>query len=105
MLCACLLAAGSALLYPFEMDTLVRLSGERLVATYYGAYSTVSGIAVAAGNLGVGGLFDLAARLGAPWLPWAALAAVGGGCAAALIALRRTGHLNPATAVPAPAAA
>ncbi|MFV5995697.1 MDR family MFS transporter [Streptomyces sp. NPDC056231] len=105
VLCACLLAVGSALLYPFEMDTLVRLSGERLVATYYGAYSTVSGIAVAAGNLGVGALFDLAARLGTPWLPWAALAAVGGGCAAALIALRRTGHLNPANAVPAPAVA
>jgi MFS family permease len=104
VLCAGLLAIGSALLYPFEMDTLVRLSGERLVATYYGAYSTVSGIAVAAGNLGVGALFDLAARLGAPWLPWAALAAVGGGCAAALTALRRTGHLNPAAAVPAPAA-
>lgn len=104
VLCAGLLAVGSALLYPFEMDTLVRLSGERLVATYYGAYSTVSGIAVAAGNLGVGALFDLAARLGAPWLPWAALAAVGGGCAAALTALRRTGRLNPAAAVPLPVA-
>ncbi|MGW1546246.1 MFS transporter [Streptomyces sp. NPDC002346] len=105
VLCAGLLAAGSALLYPFEMDTLVRLSGERLVATYYGAYSTVSGIAVAVGNLGVGALFDLAARLGAPWLPWAVLAAVGGGCATALTALRRTGHLDPAAGVPAPAVA
>lgn len=93
--CAALLAAGAALLYPFEMDTLVRLSGEGLVATYYGAYSTASGVAVAAGNLGVGALFDLAARLGAPWLPWTVLAAVGAACAAALTALRRTACFAP----------
>ncbi|MCX5114878.1 MFS transporter [Streptomyces sp. NBC_00378] len=104
--CAALLAVGSALLYPFEMDTLVRLSGERLVATYYGAYSTVAGIAVAGGNLAVGALFDLAARADAPWLPWTALAALGIGCAVALTGLRRTGHLRPempAAAAPATA--
>ncbi|MCX4768771.1 MFS transporter [Streptomyces sp. NBC_01285] len=102
--CAALLAAGSALLYPFEMDTLVRLSGERLVATYYGAYSTVAGIAVAGGNLAVGAVFDLAARTHTPWLPWAALTALGLGCATALTSLRRTGHLHPApAAAPAPA--
>jgi hypothetical protein len=39
-------AWGGALLYPFEMDTVVRLSGERLVATDYGAYNTASGIAI-----------------------------------------------------------
>ncbi|WP_406447951.1 MFS transporter [Streptomyces sp. NBC_00876] len=97
-LCAALLAAGSALLYPFEMDTLVRLSGERLVATYYGAYSTAAGIAVAGGNLAVGALFDLAARTDTPWLPWTALTALGLGCAAALAGLRRTGQLRPAPA-------
>ncbi|MFE6760624.1 MDR family MFS transporter [Streptomyces sp. NPDC057684] len=97
VVCAALLAAGSALLYPFEMDTLVRLSGERLVATYYGAYSTVSGIAVAVGNLAVGSLFDLAARTDAPWLPWTALAVLGFACAAALTGLRRSGHLHPAS--------
>ncbi|MFG2525887.1 MDR family MFS transporter [Streptomyces sp. NPDC048527] len=104
VVCAALLAAGSALLYPFEMDTLVRLSGERLVATYYGAYSTVAGVAVAGGNLAVGALFDLAARIHTPWLPWAALTALGLGCATALTGLRRTGHLHPApAAAPAPA--
>ncbi|SFY40344.1 MFS transporter [Streptomyces atratus] len=93
VVCAALLAAGSALLYPFEMDTLVRLSEQRLMATYYGAYSTVAGLAVAVGNLAVGGLFDLAARAGVPWLPWTALAVLGLACAAALTGLRRTGHL------------
>ncbi|WP_206301797.1 MFS transporter [Streptomyces sp. AcE210] len=106
VLCAALLAAGSALLYPFEMDTLVRLSGERLVASYYGAYSTVSGIAVAVGNLAVGTLFDLAARTHAPWLPWTALAVLGLACAAALTGLRRRGYLHPhPQAVPEPATA
>ncbi|MCX4736343.1 MFS transporter [Streptomyces sp. NBC_01363] len=102
--CAALLAAGAALLYPFEMDTLVRLSGQRLVATYYGAYSTVAGLAVALGNLAVGALFDLATRTHAPWLPWTALSVLGLACAAALTGLRRTGHLHLApTAAPAQA--
>ncbi|MFK0237394.1 MFS transporter [Streptomyces vinaceus] len=91
VLCAALLAWGGALLYPFEMDTVVRMSGERLVATYYGAYNTASGIAIAVGNLGVGVLFDA----GAAWLPWAALAATGLLCAAAVIGLERGGYLRP----------
>ncbi|MGW2088603.1 MDR family MFS transporter [Streptomyces sp. NPDC001880] len=104
VVCAALLAVGSALLYPFEMDTLVRLSGPRLTATYYGAYSTVAGLAVAVGNLAVGALFDLAARAHVPWLPWTALALLGLACAAALTGLRRTGHLRLApTTTPATA--
>ncbi|MFK0216721.1 MFS transporter [Streptomyces vinaceus] len=90
--CAALLAWGGALLYPFEMDTVVRLSGEKLVATYYGAYNTASGVAIAAGNLAVGALFDT----GVTWLPWAVLAATGLACAAAVLALDRGGHLRPA---------
>ncbi|MFF8727029.1 MFS transporter [Streptomyces sp. NPDC015171] len=95
--CAVLLAGGGALLYPFEMDTVVRLSGDRLVATYYGAYSTASGIAVSLGNLAVGALFDTGVR----WLPWAALAATGLGCAGLVVRLHRAGHLG-ASAVPVP---
>ncbi|MFF9453161.1 MDR family MFS transporter [Streptomyces flaveolus] len=88
-LCATLLAWGGALLYPFEMDTVVRLSGDRLVATYYGAYNTASGIAISAGNLAVGALFDTGVR----WLPWAALTATGLACAALVTRLHRAGHL------------
>ncbi|MET9452134.1 MFS transporter [Streptomyces cinerochromogenes] len=95
-LCAVLLASGGALLYPFEMDTVVRLSGDRLVATYYGAYSTASGIAVSLGNLAVGALFDTGVR----WLPWAVLTATGLGCAALVARLHQAGHLR---ATPAPA--
>ncbi|WP_369217350.1 MDR family MFS transporter [Streptomyces flavofungini] len=97
-LCAALLAWGGALLYPFEMDTVVRLSGDRLVATYYGAYNTVSGIAISLGNLAVGALFDTGVR----WLPWAVLAATGLVCAGLVAWLHRIGHLS---AAPAQAAA
>ncbi|MFI1829354.1 MFS transporter [Streptomyces sp. NPDC020412] len=91
VLCAALLAWGGALLYPFEMDTVVTLAKGRLVATHYGAYSTASGVAVWLGNLAVGALFDL----GAAWLPWAVLTATGAACAAAVAALHRGGHLAP----------
>ncbi|MFD1658409.1 MFS transporter [Streptomyces caeni] len=97
LLCASLLAWGGALLYPFEMDTVVRFSGDRLVATYYGAYNTACGIAVSLGNLAVGALFGTGIR----WLPWAALAAIGGACAGVVAGLHRAGHLAPGT-VPAP---
>jgi MFS family permease len=89
VLCAALLAWGGALLYPFEMDTVVRLSGDRLVATYYGAYNTASGITVSLGNLAVGALFDT----GVHWLPWAVLAATGLVCAGLVARLHRAGHL------------
>jgi MFS family permease len=96
--CAALLAWGGALLYPFEMDTVVRLSGDRLVATYYGAYNTASGIAISLGNLAVGALFDVGVR----WLPWAALVVTGLVCAGLVEWLHRAGYLAsrpPAVAV------
>ncbi|MFJ9584757.1 MFS transporter [Streptomyces acidicola] len=90
-----LLAAGSAVVYPFEMDTVVALSGNRLVATHYGLYNTVSGLGITLGNLMTGALWDFAERHGALWLTWGALTATGLGCAASVAALARTGHLGP----------
>ncbi|MEU6965859.1 MFS transporter [Streptomyces chrestomyceticus] len=90
-----LLAAGSAVVYPFEMDTVVALSEGRLVATHYGLYNTVSGLGVTVGNLVTGALWDFAARHDARWLTWSALAATGLACATALAALARGGHLAP----------
>ncbi|MFD4605429.1 MDR family MFS transporter [Streptomyces sp. NPDC058464] len=97
--CAALLAWGGALLYPFEMDTVVRLSGDRLVATYYGAYNTASGIAISLGNLAVGALFDTGVR----WLPWAALAGTGLACAVLVTRLHRAGYLAQPRPLPIPA--
>ncbi|WP_237409229.1 hypothetical protein [Streptomyces sp. M2CJ-2] len=99
-LCAALPAWGGALLYPFEMDTVVRLSGDRLVATYYGTYHTASGLAISLGNLAVGALFDTGVRR----LPWAVLAVTGLVCAGSVARLHRAGYLAPRpVAVSAPA--
>ncbi|MFF3648341.1 MFS transporter [Streptomyces sp. NPDC002181] len=101
LLCAALLALGTAVLCPFEMDTIVSLAGGRWVATHYGLYNTVCGIGITLGNLVTGALLDTARTAGVPALPWLVLALVGGGCAAALAALGRTGR--PATPEPVPA--
>lgn len=84
-----LLAVGGAIVYPFEMDTVVALSGERLVATHYGLYQSISGLGITAGNLATGALWDFAQRHDALWLVWLALSATGLGCAAAVRALSR----------------
>ncbi|MFG2141076.1 MFS transporter [Streptomyces sp. NPDC048650] len=95
-----LLAVGSAVVYPFEMDTVVSLSGGRLVATHYGFYNTVSGLGITVGNLATGAVWDYAHRIGAAWLPWLGLTVTGLACAAAVRALARTGRLDAPVAQP-----
>ncbi|MFE9795505.1 MFS transporter [Streptomyces goshikiensis] len=89
------LAVGGAIVYPFEMDTVTSLSGNRLVATHYGLYNTVSGLGITLGNLATGALWDYAQRHQALWLVWTALALTGGACAVAVHLLARTGRLTP----------
>ncbi|MFJ1748325.1 MFS transporter [Streptomyces sp. NPDC088116] len=89
-----LLAAGGAVVYPFEMDTVVALCGDRLVATHYGLYNTVSGLGITVGNLATGALWDFALRHHALWLVWSALTTVGLTCAASIAGLARTGRLT-----------
>ncbi|MGW0825362.1 MFS transporter [Streptomyces sp. NPDC002845] len=103
MLAALLLAIGTMIAYPFEMDTIVRLSGDRLVATHYGLYNTICGIGITLGNLLTGAALDAARSAGLPALPWISLVALGLACAAALYGLHRTGRL--ATPAPQPQAA
>ncbi|GHE39854.1 putative ABC transport system membrane protein [Streptomyces cellulosae] len=88
-----LLAAGSAVVYPFEMDTVVALSGDRLVATHYGFYNTVSGLGITVGNLVTGALWDFAERHDALWLTWCTLTITGLASAASVAALARRGRL------------
>ncbi|MEU5977824.1 MFS transporter [Streptomyces sp. NPDC047315] len=99
-LAALLLALGTMIAYPFEMDTIVRLCGDRLVATHYGLYNTICGIGITLGNLLTGASLDAARDAGLPALPWVALTVLGLLCALALHGLYRTGRLAP----PAPAA-
>ena len=88
-----LLAAGSAVVYPFEMDTIVTLSGNHLVATHYGLYNTVSGLGITLGNLATGALWDFAERHDALWLTWCALTVTGLACAVSVGALAHSGRL------------
>ncbi|WP_197371467.1 MFS transporter, partial [Streptomyces clavuligerus] len=69
-LAALLLAVGTMIAYPFEMDTIVRLSGDRLVATHYGLYNTICGIGITVGNLLTGAALDAAREAEVAALPW-----------------------------------
>ncbi|NML53903.1 MFS transporter [Streptomyces sp. R302] len=91
LLCAAVLAVANAVLYPYEMDTVVALSRGRWVATHYGLYNTVCGVGITLGNLGTGVLLDATGWTAVPWL---ALCAVGLGCAAAVALLGRGGRLR-----------
>ncbi|GGY47830.1 MFS transporter [Streptomyces tanashiensis] len=90
LLCAAVLSVANAVLYPYEMDTVVALSRGRWVATHYGLYNTVCGIGITLGNLGTGALLDVTGWSAAPWL---VLCAVGLVCAAAMALLARGGRL------------
>ena len=100
---AALLAVGSAAVFPFEMDTVVSLSGNRLVATHYGFYNTIVGVGILAGNLATGALLQAARDAGADELLWGGLALIGLVAALALHRLDRGGHLAPKLAEPTPA--
>ncbi|CAM4177259.1 Multidrug resistance protein MdtH [Mycobacterium basiliense] len=91
LLSASLLAVASAALFPFEMRTVVALSGDRLVATHYGFYSTIVGVGILVGNLGVGWLMTMAHRLNADELVWSGLVLVGLAAVAGLVRLDRHG--------------
>ena len=102
VIAALALTLGTAVAYPFEMDTITRLAGDRLVGTHYGLYSTITGLAITLGNLGTGALLDWATRRGHPALPYLALATLGAGSALALALLTRSArwqtHAHPIAA-------
>ena len=85
LISSALLALGTAVVFPFEMDTIVRLSGNRLVATHYGFYNTIVGVGIMLGNLFAGTVFDLSPATG-----WIGLLVLGATCALGLFALERS---------------
>lgn len=99
LLSATLVAFGTMVVFPFEMDTIVALSGDRLVATHYGLYNTVVGVGILAGNLFTGTALDLARTAGVSALPWLALTAIGLFCAWSLHALNRVPAVEPVGAL------
>jgi MFS family permease len=95
---AALLAVGTAAVFPFEMDTVVTLSGGRLVATHYGFYNTIVGVGILLGNLSTGAVFGILsdAHLGA--LIWVILTGVGAVSVTALYLLDRSARLSAPSA-------
>ncbi|WP_043735209.1 MFS transporter, partial [Nocardia asiatica] len=93
LLAAALLAVGTAAVFPFEMDTVVSLSGGRLVATHYGFYNTVVGVGILTGNLATGAVVGAARAAGMDWAVWAGLSLIG---VLAAFALHRLDRPQPA---------
>ncbi|GAA3390362.1 MFS transporter [Cryptosporangium minutisporangium] len=87
LVAAAVLALGTMLAFPFEMDAIARLARDRRVATHYGLYNTICGIGITVGNLATGAVLDAARNAGLAALPWLALTGLG---LLAAVALRRT---------------
>ncbi|MCG8919491.1 MFS transporter [Actinokineospora sp. PR83] len=104
LLSAALLALGTIVVFPFELDMIVTLARDRLVATHYGLYNTIVGIGILLGNLLTGTALDLARAAGLSWLPWLALACLGLVCAGSVRALARSGRLSADQPSPEPRA-
>ncbi|MCX2756694.1 MFS transporter [Gordonia sp. 4N] len=94
LLTAALLAAATAAVFPFEMDTVVGLARGTLVATHYGLYNTIVGIGILLGNAATGWLFSAATTRDMPELVWIALVLTGIAAASALLLLHRRGLLS-----------
>jgi len=90
LLAATLLAVGTAAVFPFEMDTVVSLSGGKLVATHYGFYNTVVGVGILVGNLATGAVMGAARAAGVDWAVWVGLTLIGIVAACALHRLDRS---------------
>lgn len=90
MLAAIGLALATIMIFPFEMDTIVRLAGERLVATHYGMYNTIVGLGILGGNVLSAALWGWAVGRGVAVVVPLALTFVGLATAVALARWRRT---------------
>jgi hypothetical protein len=97
-----LLTLGTIVVYPFEMDTIVALSGDRLVAMHYGLYNAFAGFGISIGNLLTGVALDSAETADLPWVRWLGLAGLGGARVLAIRALNGAGHLTPGTVLKRP---
>jgi hypothetical protein len=94
-----LLTLGQMTVVPLAQDAVGRLAGEQRFGTYFGVLSSVGGLAVLLGSVGLGSLYD-AARVWGPaaGLPWAVTAALPAVSALLLVRLaRRVPAFTPTT--------
>ena len=102
LISAALLAVGTATVFPFEMDSVVSLAGNRLVATHYGFYNTIVGVGILIGNLATGAVLGAAREADAEILVWVGLAAIGAVSVLALHLLDRSRPVKQTQPQPAP---
>ena len=92
-----LLTVGSAVAYPFLMETIPRLGHNRNTGAYFGFFWTIAGIGTITSNTLTGVLFDIRDDIGVPALPWLALLAIGCICITGILLLDRSGRLAAST--------
>ena len=92
-----LLTVGSAIAYPFLMESIPRLGHNRNTGAYFGFFWTIAGIGTVTSNTLMGVLFDIRDDLGIPALPWLALLAIGCTCITGILLLDRSGRLAAST--------
>lgn len=94
VLSSALVTLAEMITYPVEMDSIVVVAGQGRVATYYGVHHTLSGLAIAVGNLVAGAALDMATERQLPAVPWIAFGALGALCAVMIHQLHLRGVLS-----------
>ena len=74
---ALLLNVGVMIAQPFVMELVPAFGRDTLTGTHFGLFYTASGVAAAAGNVGIGWAMDTADHTGRAWLPWSCCLALG----------------------------
>ncbi|UVS81018.1 MFS transporter [Actinokineospora sp. UTMC 2448] len=93
LLSTVVLSIGCTVAFPVSSDLAVAYVRSGLSGTALGLAGTAAGVIGAAGTALAGVLTDVAARVGAPALPWAAMTALCGASAGTLVLLRRRGRV------------
>jgi MFS family permease len=86
------LTLGMMVAFPFSMDMISQLAGERRLGTYYGVYYLAAGLGAALGNLALGHLLERGGLT-----PWLVLTGVGLTSSTMVAALGARGRLVPGT--------
>lgn len=98
LLSATILAIGVMIANPFALELVPKLGRDGLTATYFGVYSTASGVGATTGNVLTGIAFDQQDRIGFGGLPWLFMVALGLACAVFMALLGRSRQFRQLTA-------
>jgi MFS family permease len=97
ILSAMILAAGNAMGQPFTMELMPVVGSEKMIGTYYGYFSLITGLSAAIGNAAIGAMM----RPEIPylrWMPFVMLMVCSLAGAAVLKGMQKRGQLEPQAA-------